>query len=75
MAVRYGVVRRYGTVRRNFCLEVRYAFFVMVRVWYVGTLYEFVYLRFYMQRAAVNKDSCDRARRAHSLGHRWAQVR
>ena len=29
----------YGTVRLSFCLEVRYAFFVMVRVQYVGTLF------------------------------------
>ena len=34
----YGTVRRYGTVRLNFCQEVRYAFFVMVRVRYVGTV-------------------------------------
>ena len=33
MAVRY-----VGTVRLNFCQEVRYAFFVMVRVRYVGTV-------------------------------------
>ena len=29
---------RYGAVRLNFCQEVRYAFFVMVRVRYVGTV-------------------------------------
>ena len=34
----YGTARRYGTVRLNFCKEVRYAFFVMVRVRYVGTV-------------------------------------
>ena len=33
MAVRY-----VGTVCLNFWQEVRYAFFVMVRVWYVGTV-------------------------------------
>ena len=42
MAVRYGMVRWYGTVRLNFCQEVRYAgtvrFFVMVRVRYFGTV-------------------------------------
>ena len=36
----YGMVHWYGTVRLDFCLEVRYAFFVMVRVRYVGTLFE-----------------------------------
>ena len=32
-------------------------------------LLEFAYLAFYVQRAAVNEDSCDRARRVHSLGY------
>ena len=41
----------------------------MVRVRYVGTLFEFAYTAFYVQRAAVNEDSCDRARRAYSLGY------
>ena len=35
---------RYGTVRLNFCEEIRYAgtvcFFVMVRVRYIGTWFE-----------------------------------
>ena len=34
---------------------------------YDGTLFQFAYKTFYVQRAAVNEDSCDRARRAHSL--------
>ena len=34
----------------------------------VGTLFEFAYLTFYVQRAAVNEDLYDRAWRAHSLG-------
>ena len=29
----------------------------------------FASLTFYVQRAAVNEDSCDRPRRAHSLGY------
>ena len=44
MAVRYGPGRWYGTVRLNFAKRygtlVRYAFFVMVRVRCVGTLFE-----------------------------------
>ena len=47
--------------------RVRYAFLVMVRVRYVGTLFEFAYKTFYVQRAAVNEESCDRAGRAHIL--------
>ena len=47
MAVRYGTVRKNGTVRLNFCSEVlnvgTVRFFVMVRVQYVGTLFAFVY--------------------------------
>ena len=42
----------------------------MVRVLYVDTLFEFAYETFYVQRAAVNEDSCECAKRAHSLGHR-----
>ena len=41
------------------------SFFVMVRVRYVGTLFEFACETFYVQREAVNEDSYDRARRAH----------
>ena len=41
----------------------------MVRIWYVDTLFEFAYQTFYVQREAVNEDSCDRARRAHSPGY------
>ena len=60
---------------------VRYAFFVLARGRYVGTRFEFEFERglntvcwyeeetFYVQRAAVNEDSCDRAGRAHSLGY------
>ena len=51
---------------------VRYAFFVVVRVRYVGRLFEFAYKTFYVQRADVNEDSSDRARRAQSL--RYSQV-
>ena len=39
------------------------------QVRYIGTLFELAYQTFYMQRAAVNKDSCNRTRRAHSLGY------
>ena len=80
MAVRYNTVHWYGpsqfllrsTVRLFSKVTgtgtfVRYAFLVMVRVRYVGTLFEFVYLTFYEQRAAVNEDSCDRTRRADML--------
>ena len=41
----------------------------MVRIRYVGTVFEFAYETFYVQRADVNEDSCDRAWRAHSLGY------
>ena len=41
----------------------------MVRVRYIGTLFEFAYKTFYVQRAAVNENSRNRARRAHSLGY------
>ena len=41
----------------------------MVRVRYFGTLFEFAYKTFYVQRAAVNEDLCNRARCAHSLGY------
>ena len=41
----------------------------MVRVQYDGTLFEFAYSMFYVQRAPVNEKSCNRARRAHSLGY------
>ena len=40
----------------------------MVLTRYVGTLYQFAYKTFYVQRAAVNEDLCGRAWRAHSLG-------
>ena len=40
----------------------------MVGLRYVGTLFEFAYKTFYVQRVAVNEDSYDRARCAHSLG-------
>ena len=57
-------------------------FFVMVRLrcvdtvrlfcdgksTYVSTLCEFAYYTFYVQRTAVNKDLCDCAWRARSLG-------
>ena len=40
----YGTVRWYGTVHLNFCKKYgtlgRYAFFVKVRVRYVGTIFE-----------------------------------
>ena len=49
------------------CTLVRYAFFVMVQVRYIGTLFEFAYKTFYVLLAAVNKHLGDRARRAHSL--------
>ena len=39
----YGTVREYGTIRFNYCYEVRYALFVMLRALYVGTLLEFAY--------------------------------
>ena len=39
---------------------------------YVGTLFKLTYEAFYVQRAAVNEDSCDRARRALSLEQGWA---
>ena len=41
---------------------VRYTFLVRVR--YIGTLFEFAFETFYVLRADVNKDLCDRARRA-----------
>ena len=34
----HGTIRRYGTVRLNFCWKVRYAFFVMVRVRYASKI-------------------------------------
>ena len=62
--VRYATIsaKKYGTLVRN-------AFFVMVLVRYVGALFEFAHWTFYVQRVAVNEDSCDRARRAYSLGY------
>ena len=51
-------------VRYALLVMMRIRFFVMVRIRHVGTLFEFAYSTFYVQRAAVNEDSCDRARRA-----------
>ena len=39
----------------------------MIRVRYIGALFEFANQTFYVQRAAVSEDLCDRARREHSL--------
>ena len=47
----------------------RYTLFEMARVRYVGTLFEFTYKTFYVQRAALNQDLSDCAQRAHSLGY------
>ena len=41
MAVRNDTLVRCGTVRLSFCYEVRYVYFVMVRVRYVGTVRRF----------------------------------
>ena len=60
-------VRYDGTVRL-FCSGTG----TMVRVQYGGTLFEFAYKTFYVQRADVNEDSCDRARRAQIS--RYSQV-
>ena len=56
--LQYGTVRWYSTF-----------FFVMVRVRYVGTLFECAYQTFYVQHADVNEDLCDRTRCAHGLGY------
>ena len=70
MAVPYGTPQfLLGSTVRLFCNGMVRLSCIMVRVRYVGTLFEFAYQAFYVQRAAVNEDSCDRARRAHRLGY------
>ena len=65
-----GSTVRYASIfAKKYGAPVRYAFFVMERVQYVGTLFKFAYGMFYVQRAAVNEDSRDRARRARSLNY------
>ena len=70
----YGAVRYASIFPKKYDTLVQYAFFVMVRVRYFGTLFEFAYKTFYVQRVAVNEDSCDCARCAHSLGYSQAII-
>ena len=74
------MVRYVSISTQPYSTLVRYAFFVMVRLRYVrtvprfchgtgtvvGMLFEVAYQTLYVQHAAVNENSCDRARRAQT---------